>query len=246
VAIRLLERAGHEVVAVGNGRLALEIAAGGGFALALMDVQMPEMDGLEATRQLRAQELTSGAERMPVVAMTAHASGTDRERCLAAGMDDYLTKPVDGAALLAAVARWSGRASARAPGPAGHEQAAAVEEEAPIDLGALSVQFEGDQATVDEVLGLFLDAAPAQLDVLRSRPVDRDALARLAHGLKGGCAQIRAARAARAATRLEVACRAGVAVEEACGGLATELEALRAVVLSHRAGRGSLAAASGA
>jgi signal transduction histidine kinase/DNA-binding response OmpR family regulator len=245
VAIKLLERAGHQVVAVGNGRLALEIAAGGGFALVLMDVQMPEMDGLEATRQLRAQEVSRGAARLPVVAMTAHASGTDRERCLAAGMDDYLTKPVEGAALLAAVARWSGQAAARPPEAAVDEHAAPGEEQVAIDLGALGVQFGGDQGTVDEVLGLFLDAAPAQLAVLRSRPVDREALGRLAHGIKGGCAQICAARAARAATRLEAACRGGVAeLEQACGGLATELEVLQGVVTRHRAQRGPLAAAS--
>jgi two-component system sensor histidine kinase/response regulator len=229
---------------VGNGRLALEIAAHGGFALALMDVQMPEMDGLEATRQLRAQETTAGAARLPVVAMTAHASGTDRERCLAAGMDDYLTKPIDGAALLAAVARWGGRQSIQEPGQAGKKPAAAGEEEGAIDLASLGIQFGGDQATVDEVLGLFLDGVPAQLEVLRSLPVDRDALGRMAHGLKGGCAQLCAARAARAASRLEAACRADVAIEEACGGLAAELELLRTVVVRRRAGRGPLAVAS--
>jgi CheY-like chemotaxis protein/HPt (histidine-containing phosphotransfer) domain-containing protein len=239
VAIKLLERAGHQVVAVGNGRLALEAAAAGGFALALMDVQMPEMDGLEATRRLRAREAASGAARLPVVAMTAHASGADRDRCMAAGMDDYLTKPVDGTALLAAVARW-GRGWARAEE---QRQGAAPDPAAAIDLAALTAQLGGDRATVDEVLGLFLEGAPGQLEALRKRPADGPALARLAHALKGGCAQICAGRAARAAAVLEDACRGGgPELEAACQGLETELEALRAEVERRRGERGPVAA----
>jgi len=103
VASRMLEKNGHAVVAAANGRLALEILAGQSFDAILMDVQMPEMDGLEATAAIRAQEGGTG-RRIPIVALTAHAMNGDRERCLAAGMDAYVSKPVQSAQLLAALA----------------------------------------------------------------------------------------------------------------------------------------------
>jgi signal transduction histidine kinase/DNA-binding response OmpR family regulator len=243
VATKMLERAGHEVVAVGNGRLALEAAGAGGFALALMDVQMPEMDGLEATRALRAREAASGSPRLPVVAMTAHASGADRIRCLAAGMDDYLTKPIDAPALLAAVSRWVGPV---APAPAAPLMEASLPSaDGPIDLTALTVQLGGDEGTVDEVLELFMGGASTQIQVVRtaSSHRDREALERLAHSLKGGCAQICATRASRAAARLEDICRGGQGdLNQACRALDDELEALRAAVNRRRADRAPMAA----
>jgi len=103
VATRMLEKNGHAVVAAANGRLALEILAGQPFDAVLMDVQMPEMDGLEATAAIRAQERGTG-RRLPIVALTAHALIGDRERCLQAGMDSYVSKPVQSAQLLQALA----------------------------------------------------------------------------------------------------------------------------------------------
>ncbi len=94
LVVRLLERRGHEIVLVENGRAALAALAAGPFDLVLMDVQMPVLDGFAATRELRTQEHAKGAH-VPVIAMTAHAMSGDRERCLAAGMDAYLAKPVD-------------------------------------------------------------------------------------------------------------------------------------------------------
>jgi CheY-like chemotaxis protein len=104
VAARLLEKHGHTVVIAGNGKEALALLAGGlGLDLVLMDVQMPEMDGLETTAAIREQE--QGTDRhLPIVALTAHAMKGDRERCLAAGMDGYVTKPVQGQVLLRAIA----------------------------------------------------------------------------------------------------------------------------------------------
>jgi signal transduction histidine kinase/CheY-like chemotaxis protein len=91
----MLERLGHTFEFAVNGREAVERAAVGRFDLALMDVQMPEMDGLSATRAIRAAETTTGRDRLPIVAVTAEAMTADRERCLEAGMDDYLVKPLD-------------------------------------------------------------------------------------------------------------------------------------------------------
>ncbi len=110
VATVLLERAGHVVTAVRDGRRAVEAAATGRFDLVLMDVHMPEMDGFEATRHIRA--LAGAPARVPIIAMTANVLAGDEERCLAAGMDDYIGKPFKPGELLEKLAKWAER---RAP-----------------------------------------------------------------------------------------------------------------------------------
>jgi len=107
VAKRLLERNGFEVTAVGNGRLAVEAVQAGCFDVVLMDVQMPEMDGFQATAAIREHE-QAGDRRTPIVALTAHALKGDEERCLAAGMDAYATKPIDAQQLFSAIANATG------------------------------------------------------------------------------------------------------------------------------------------
>jgi CheY-like chemotaxis protein len=105
VAARLLEKHGHTVVVAGNGKevlAALEEPGSGGFDLILMDVQMPEMDGFETTGIIRARETLSGTH-LPIIAMTAHAMKGDEERCLTAGMDRYVAKPIDVAELFATI-----------------------------------------------------------------------------------------------------------------------------------------------
>ena len=104
VASRMLEKSGHTVVTVNNGREALEALVGCAFDAVLMDVQMPEMDGLEATAAIRTRERGTD-RRVPILALTAHAMNGDRERCLQAGMDGYLAKPVQSAQLLHALAQ---------------------------------------------------------------------------------------------------------------------------------------------
>jgi CheY-like chemotaxis protein len=104
VAIRLLERRGHSVVLANNGREAVQLACSQEFDAVLMDVQMPEMDGLEASRQIRQHEGTG--RHLPIIAMTASAMSGDREKCLAAGMDGYIAKPIDARELTAKVERY--------------------------------------------------------------------------------------------------------------------------------------------
>jgi len=115
VAIRLLEKQGHTVVTVENGRDAVIAAENQHFDLALVDLQMPVMDGLEAVHLIRSHEETSGKPHMPIFALTAHAMRGDRERCLSAGMDGYISKPIIRKELFASIE--SVRESMRAPGP---------------------------------------------------------------------------------------------------------------------------------
>jgi CheY-like chemotaxis protein len=102
LASRLLEKRGHRVTVTGSGRGALEVLQRESFDLVLMDVQMPDMDGLQATARIRDSEAGTG-RRIPIVALTAHTMKGDRERCLDAGMDAYITKPVEAAELIAVV-----------------------------------------------------------------------------------------------------------------------------------------------
>ena len=102
LALRLLSKHGFDVAVVSTGQQALDALANDRFDLVLMDVQMPELDGLEATRRLRQRERDAGGH-IPVIAMTAHAMMGDRERCLAAGMDGYVTKPIQIETLLATI-----------------------------------------------------------------------------------------------------------------------------------------------
>ncbi len=103
LAVRMLEKRGHTVVAVQNGRQAVEALEGDSFDLALLDVQMPVMDGLQAAGMIRQKEHETGAAHLPLIALTAHAMSGDRERCLAAGMDGYVSKPINSRQLFAAI-----------------------------------------------------------------------------------------------------------------------------------------------
>jgi CheY-like chemotaxis protein len=114
-ARKLLENAGHTVTVAANGRQAVELWTGGGFDLVLMDVQMPEMDGLEATRQIRQRE-RGGEARTPIIAMTANAMAGDREMCMDAGMDGYISKPVKKEAMLTEFQRVLGTGGAHVAG----------------------------------------------------------------------------------------------------------------------------------
>jgi PAS domain S-box-containing protein len=197
VAIRLLEKAGHAVTLANHGREAVEALEGAEFDLILMDVQMPEMDGFEATRVIREREADTG-RHMPIVAMTAHAMKGDRERCLAAGMDDYLAKPVQRSELERVLAWVAGL-----PAPAA--QAASPAEPAAFDRDAAIERLGGDEALFAEVAGLFLADAPQQLEAIRKAAAARDAqaLRHAAHSLKGSAAYVGGTAASSAAHKLE-------------------------------------------
>jgi PAS domain S-box-containing protein len=153
LAVRLLEKRGHTVVVANNGKEALAALAGARFDGVLMDVQMPEMDGLEATAAIRQEEQGSGTH-LPVIALTAHAMKGDRERCLAAGMDGCVTKPLRPRELFAAIER-VGLSLVRAEGSPPAREAPAPSEDGTLSRGDvtedLSYTFNMDEVTVHEV-----------------------------------------------------------------------------------------------
>jgi CheY-like chemotaxis protein/HPt (histidine-containing phosphotransfer) domain-containing protein len=208
VARGILEKAGHEVVAVEHGGAALEVLARERFDLALLDVEMPVLDGLEATRAIRAAEL-GGDARLPIVALTAQAMSGDRERCLAAGADAYLAKPFEPRELLRLV-------EALAPSPTGVATRRASIAVAPVgpaiwNRAELLDRVSGDRALLLELVELFLEQGPK----LRTQLVDgaaagdAAAVARVAHQLKGMLATLAAHPASAAARELEETLRNG-------------------------------------
>ncbi|QJW94947.1 response regulator [Frigoriglobus tundricola] len=203
VAVRLIEKCGHKVTVANHGGEALTALSQKPFDLVLMDVQMPEMDGFEATRRIRADE-RDRVRRTPIVAMTAHAMAGDRERCLAGGMDDYLTKPIQREELFR-VLKWvevmEPVAPDRGPGERGGAGAAAPS----FDRAAALAQLGGDEELFAEVAGLFRTDGPRLLVEIRAAVASGAAatLALSAHGLKGAAGYVGGTGAAAAAHRLE-------------------------------------------
>ncbi len=229
VAVAVLERRGHAVQPVGNGKEALDALACECFDLILMDVQMPLMDGFEATAAIRQKEERTG-RHIPIIAMTAHAMKGDRERCLEAGMDDYLSKPVVPKEMHAVVERW-GRADKQVqklPGSSrGFEPKISI---SPIvadanatlvnnasfttevfDLAALRARVEDDLDLLSEMVDLYLSSSPLLMTEIESAVDLRDAekINRAAHTLKGVLKNMCAAACADAAFQLEMIGQSG-------------------------------------
>jgi CheY-like chemotaxis protein len=183
-----LEKLGYEARVVANGVAAVEAVRQGDFDLVLMDCQMPEMDGYEATRAIRQ----SSCPRIPIVAVTANAMVGDRERCIGEGMVDYLSKPVALKPLANVLAAWlpwfTPQRSARAAVPEPPEPPERAD--ATFDEAALMSRLLGDRKLAGDVLAGFLADSPGLLDRLRQRLDERDApgVIALAHALKGAAA----------------------------------------------------------
>jgi protein-histidine pros-kinase len=218
VAIKLLEKAGHQVTLAANGEEAIELYDNrGNFDVILMDVQMPVMGGLEATQAIRAREARkswaagSGVCAVPIVAMTAHAMEGDRMRCLEAGMDDYVTKPLRPAALFAALARVCGEAR-EAPEEGPDMSLMSFSDPGGVaNLEGTRELLDGDAGAVEQLVDLYFRDLPDNLRGLREAASrgDLEALANRAHSIKGGVGVFNAARAAEAARAVEQAARAG-------------------------------------
>jgi two-component system sensor histidine kinase/response regulator len=186
VATRMVEKMGHTVVVAENGRFVLELLATQRFDLVLMDVQMPEMDGLTATRSIRESERRTH-HHLPIIAMTAHAMKGDRERCLEAGMDGYLTKPINSQRLEEAIAaKVQVQANRGAHTNAGQGQTAI----APATAWNMAQTLEslgGDETLFQEVMGIFLRDSPGHMAGLFQAITQGNAKAveEIAHTLKG-------------------------------------------------------------
>ncbi len=238
VAMRMLERLGHRVDLAGNGLEAVEAARRLPYDIILMDCQMPEMDGYGATTEIRRIE--GAARRTPIVAMTANAMPGDRERCLAIGMDDYVSKPIRVKELYATLGRWIGWEGGQSEEPPPEQVAETVTNASAdgdcIDDSILDEVLEfagaGGPDLVRDLVELFFAEVPARLDHIRMGITQHDPerVTRAAHAMKGGAGNLGAARTAALCAQLEKQGRVGSlsGAEAVVAELAAELERIRA------------------
>ena len=231
--VTLLQRRGHRVRAVENGREAVEATLappGQRPDVLVMDLQMPEMGGLEATRAIRAREARTGG-RLPIVALTAHAMQGDRERCLEAGMDGYLSKPIDVTQMVATIEQFAGAGAGDAP----VARAAPAAPPAPFAPGVFDeasalTRTGGDRRLLKQIVRLFRTDSRASLQQIERAVASgqAEALRLAAHGLKGSAANVGGLAVREAAGTLEEIARAGPldGAGEAVARLRTELAAL--------------------
>jgi CheY-like chemotaxis protein/HPt (histidine-containing phosphotransfer) domain-containing protein len=200
---RLLDRWGYKATIVENGQAAVSAVSQNHFDIVLMDVQMPEMDGFEATEKIREMESTT-AKNVPIIAMTAHAMKGDRERCLEAGMDDYVPKPISSETLLNAINALADQH------PVGNTMSNAEDEkespEAPIlDREALLKAFDNDWDFFLEVVVMFVADYPQMMTDIKQAIDQQDPskLERTAHALKGMLGNFQVASSVEKAFTLE-------------------------------------------
>jgi len=233
LGVRLLEKMGHQVEVANNGEDACEVLRASRFDLVLMDLQMPVMGGLDATRKIRESEEKSG-QHVPILAMTAHAAAQDEKRCMEAGMDGYVTKPIRRDVLRKEIERVtaeSAPAEARVVAP---DRSASSDNE--WNIKELLERLEGDQDFFRELLQIFRDDSQANLRKAREALAREDLaeLSRAAHTLKGMLRNLSMNAASERAAALETAARLGARVkaeafleqlEHSLAGIMPEVEA---------------------
>jgi PAS domain S-box-containing protein len=225
LAVRLLEKLGHKVVVASNGIEALDLLKRDRFDLVLMDIQMPKMNGFQTTAEIRKEE-ESTREHLPIIAMTAHAMEGDRARCLDAGMDGYVAKPIRFEDLVDAIEHLG-----QSPEAAKVAATPTPRQQEPIDIASALARVEGDVELLQEMVALFLEELPDLLTNLREAVTagDAKAIERAAHKLKGSVGNFAAQPAFEAALRLEKIGRAGdlTEAEPAYQALLQDIEPLR-------------------
>ena len=229
LAARVLEKEGHSVTIAGSGQAAVDLFDERPFDLILMDVQMPGLDGLQATVRIRDKERGS-ARHVPIVAMTAQAAESDRLRCLESGMDAYVTKPVHVPSLLKMIESVGGGGKSMNTELAGEGTHVETQLRQLDESLALS-RVGGDVELLKEVIGLFLGDYPSTFEKIKSAVAASDAraLEHSAHSLKGSVSTFGAGRAFEAAFTLEKLGRSGDlrGAQEGLHELEHALEALR-------------------
>ncbi len=226
VVVRRLNLAGHRTTVATNGFEAVAAYERQPFDIVLMDVQMPEMDGLEATAIIRRKEQETG-RHVPIIAMTAHAMKGDRERCLEAGMDEYVSKPIDFNLLFRHMAQFSF-----------HEKPKSV-----FDREAMLASFDQDLDFVSDLVAMLLDDSPRVIEQVRDAVErrDADALARAAHRFKSSLVPFQAPQALEATKALEALGRANEMsnVDQAYQTFLNEVQLLIAAIKPMAASGGS-------
>jgi two-component system sensor histidine kinase/response regulator len=213
LAVALVQKWGFIALVASEGQEALAILARERVDLILMDVQMPVMDGLEATRAIRGQEAESG-EHLPIIALTAHAYASDRAKCMDAGMDEFVTKPVDHQALHGAILGLlsAGAEEGAVPAPgtvagdlADQEGKVSDPRGPQFDRQEALSRVDGDLDLLEEIAALFLDSCEAWLADLHRGQTESDAVCveKAAHTLKGSAASFGARSLVEAALRVE-------------------------------------------
>jgi PAS domain S-box-containing protein len=225
VAVAMIESLGYSAEAVGNGLEAVEACSGQNYDAILMDCQMPQMDGFKATAFIREREGLS--RRTPIIALTASVTAEDRQRCLSAGMDDYLSKPVPREALASALRKWIPTVGTPPPVEASTTPST-LSASHPLRV----LEAHAGPRALAEVIDVFLQTIPRRLDDLRQAQArgDADSIRALAHSLKGASAQIGARGMADLCVQIEAVVRGGDMA--ALGDLLTALESDYAVVSS--------------
>ncbi|THJ20248.1 MAG: response regulator [Nitrospira sp. CG24D] len=230
VSAGMLDLIGYQVTIAGNGKQALAVSATDTFDLILMDCQMPVMDGFTATARIRDREQQTHVARIPIIALTANAMDGDREHCLEAGMDDYLSKPFSQQALADLLSRWYvDRNQPHTPGshtkeitpgdcenrPSTTPRATQIDRTAWATITAL--QRPGKPNLLHKTIGLYLTSSQAQIDGLRQARQEGNSHAMIvpAHTLKSSSAMLGATRLAELAGQIESACRDGQGTEAA-------------------------------
>jgi CheY-like chemotaxis protein/HPt (histidine-containing phosphotransfer) domain-containing protein len=233
VMLAMLRRLGYAADSVANGALAIQALRSVDYDLVLMDCEMPEVDGYEATLRLRDPATGTLNPRVPVVAVTANAMPGDRENCLRYGMDDYLGKPIGMDELTQVLARWipSAKSLAQCIAP---KPAAVLGSDVVFDEASLLKRVGGNQALMQRLVKEFLGDTPSQLSILRKHLEDGDApgARRQAHKLKGAAATLSAGALREVAYQAEQAAMAGQLnrLAELLPAMESEFERVKAVL----------------